>query len=129
MSGRNLRKAIRYQLAVMVSFYWRGADRCLHESQGVTRNISSDGALIAADRCPLPGEIIDVAMLLPRSQGGGHGMRVLGKGAVLRVEPSLYGSHECEFAVCAHWHPQRSGPWSGDLRGWLPTEAKSGYCN
>lgn len=129
MSGRDLRKAIRYQLAVRVSFCWRGADRCLHESHGVTRNISSEGVLIAADRCPLPGEIIDVGMLLPRSQGGGHGMRVHGKGAVLRVEPRLDGAHECVFAVCAHWYPQRGGAWSGDLRGWLPNEATNGYCN
>lgn len=129
MSGRNLRKAIRYQLALTVSFYWRGADRSLHECQGVTRNISSDGVLIAANTCPGAGQIVDVAMLLPRLQAGRHGMRLLGKGAVLRIQPKQDGSHQYEFAVCAHWHPHRRGTRSRDLRGWLPTEPKKGYCN
>lgn len=129
MRERDLRKAIRYQLAVKVSFYWRDPDRCLHETHGVTRNISSNGVLIAADACPLPGEIIDVAILLPRSQGAGNGMRVLGRGAVLRVDPGLSGSHERVFAVCAHWHPQMRGTCPNDVCGWLSTEAKGGYCN
>jgi len=116
MIERNLRKAIRYQVAVTVSFYWRGVDGSLHEAQGVTRNISSDGALIASSHVPLVGEVIEATILLPRVEGQGNGMKLFGKGAVLRAAKrteSDSDSSACEFAVSVPWHRQNKGSGLG----------------
>ncbi len=126
----NTRGATRYRLSLPVSFWWRGPDESIESFEGITKNISSGGVLVAACRCPPLTEIVELAIRLPRLEGSGCGMELRGEGAVLRIhhEPTIHGSSQSEFAVCVHLHPHRM-EISESFQPWETADGPTRYCN
>jgi hypothetical protein len=79
---------MRYQLRCQALCRWPTADGCLQNTLGKTRDISIHGVFVLADLCPTLGAEIELRVLLPNQNGLGVGMRLYGKGPVLRVEQS-----------------------------------------
>jgi hypothetical protein len=79
---------MRYQLSCQALCRWPTADECLQNTVGKTRDISIHGVFVLADLCPTLGTEIELRVLLPNQEGTGVGIRLHGKGPVLRVEQS-----------------------------------------
>jgi hypothetical protein len=79
---------MRYRLSCQALCRWPTADECLQNTLGKTRDISIHGVFVLADLCPTLGTEIELRVLLPNQKGTGVGMRLHGKGPVLRVEKS-----------------------------------------
>ena len=100
-----LRKSTRYRLSSPAHYGWESSDAYSQTSQGKTRDISARGAFIVADECPPVGARIELKILLPKLEGSGVGMRLHGKGHVLRVEQgSTIGTNG--FAAFVQFRPE-----------------------
>jgi hypothetical protein len=76
----------RYRLRCLALCQWETSDGYLRNICGETRDISTHGAFVITDPCPPLGTEIDLKVLLPNLDGAKVGMRLQGKGKVLRVE-------------------------------------------
>jgi hypothetical protein len=81
-----MRKEIRYRLDAQAVFSWEGARHRRFQGEGVTRDISIQGAFIRAATMPPPHCPIQVDLLLPSLTGLKALMRITGKARVIRVE-------------------------------------------
>jgi hypothetical protein len=78
----------RYRLSCSVLYLWLTADGYLQNTRGEAHNISAHGIFVLTDLCPPLGTQVELKVLLPRLDGTGVGMRLQGKGKVLRVVQS-----------------------------------------
>jgi hypothetical protein len=99
----------RFEYAAPATFWWSPAEGFLHSSNGVTRNIGSNGVLIETGECPPAGVHIQVTVYLPRVEGSGYAMKLHGEGLVVRVEGGLMGSDEqpTAFAASVQFYPEQ----------------------
>ena len=81
-----MRKEIRYRLDAPAVFSWEGARHRRFQGEGITRDISIEGAFILTVTMPPPDCPIQVDLLLPSLSGMKGMMRITGKARVLRVE-------------------------------------------
>jgi hypothetical protein len=81
-----MRKNIRYRLDAPAVFSWEGARRRRFQGEGVTRDISIQGAFIMSATMPPPDCPVQVDLLLPSLTGVMTSMRITGKARVTRVE-------------------------------------------
>ena len=80
------RKDIRYRLDAPAVFSWEGARHKRFQGEGLTRDVSVQGAFILTATMPPPECPIQVDLLLPSISGVQATMRITGKARVLRVE-------------------------------------------
>jgi len=81
-----LRKEIRYRLDAPAVFSWEGVDYKQFLGEGITRDISIQGAFILTATMPPHDCSIQVDLLLPPLAGMQAMMRITGKARVIRVE-------------------------------------------
>src|SRR4029077_17418626 len=81
-----MRKEIRYRLDAPAVFSWEGARHRRFQGEGITRDISIQGAFILTATMPPPACTIQVDLLLPSLTGLMSMMRITGKARVIRVE-------------------------------------------
>jgi hypothetical protein len=82
----DMRKDIRYRLDAPAVFSWEGARHKHFQGEGITRDISVQGAFILTATMPPPDCPIQVDLLLPSLAGVQAMMRITGKARVIRVE-------------------------------------------
>lgn len=109
LAGTDLhrRNANRYRIAAPVSFWWSGLDESIQTGQGITRNISSCGVLIAASICPPKSVRVHVEVRLPHVKESAHGMELHGDGSVVRVETANPRQRTTGFAVSVQFYPAK----------------------
>jgi hypothetical protein len=81
-----MRKEIRYRLDAPAVFSWQGQHHRRFQGEGITRDISVQGAFILTATMPPPDCAIQVDLLLPSLTGMKSMMRITGKARVVRVE-------------------------------------------
>ena len=94
-----LRSALRYQLAAQVVFKWEGLAGAELRGEGVTRDISVNGAFILTANCPPAGIMLRVEISLPQLYSGGRSIRMVNEGRVVRVERPVLGESRDGFAL------------------------------
>jgi len=122
-----MRKDIRYRLDAPAVFSWAGARHRRSQGEGITRDISVQGAFILTATMPPPDCPITVDLLLPSLTGLKTLTRITGKARVTRIEHlsgegwiqgfavvtddlhqwglmSTQGELECEFAEAGRAH-------------------------
>ena len=93
------RTEVRYQLSARVVFSWEGPEKERFEGEGVTRDISTEGAFILTRSCPPAHSVVQVELFLPPIHGTVATVRIRAKVQVLRVEQGSPGDQQCGFAV------------------------------
>jgi hypothetical protein len=81
-----MRKDLRYRLDAPAVFSWEGARHRRLQGEGITRDISVQGAFILTATMPPPDCAVQVDLLLPSLTGVMTTMRITGKARVIRVE-------------------------------------------
>lgn len=110
MTALQLQRARRFELSAPATFWWMAGEGSLRSSIGVTKDISNSGVLIAASECPPVGAAIQVAVLLPRSEGRGYGMKLQGEGVVVRVDDTRsanFAERPFVFAASVQFYPEQ----------------------
>jgi hypothetical protein len=102
-----MRKEIRYRLDAPAVFSWEGARHRRFQGEGITRDISVQGAFILTATMPAPDCPVQVDLLLPSLTGMKVMMRITGKARVIRVEHLTSDTWIHGFAVV-----------TGDLHRW-----------
>ena len=80
------RKDIRYRLDAPAVFSWEGLNQRLFHGEGITRDISVQGAYILTTTMPPADCPLHVDILLPSLTGMTSTMRINGKARVVRIE-------------------------------------------
>ncbi len=94
-----LRKDMRYRLDAPAVFSWEGARGRRFQGEGITRDISVQGAFILTATVPPPDCPVQVDLLLPSVAGFMSTMRISGTARVIRVEHPAAGAWVRGFAV------------------------------
>jgi hypothetical protein len=81
-----MRKDLRYRLDAPAVFSWEGARHRRFQGEGVTRDISVQGAFILTATMPPHDCPVQVDLLLPSIAGVITTMRISGKARVIRLE-------------------------------------------
>lgn len=81
-----MRKEIRYRLDAPAVFSWEGAQHRRFQGEGITRDISLQGAFILTATMPPPDCPVQIDLLLPSLTGMKSMMRITGRARVVRVE-------------------------------------------
>jgi hypothetical protein len=93
------RKEIRYRLDAPAVFSWEGLNRRRFQGEGITRDISVQGAFILTTTMPPPDCSLEVDILLPSLTGMTSTMRINGKAKVVRIERPESSARVHGFAV------------------------------
>ena len=80
------RREIRYRLDAPAVFSWAGAYGRRFQGEGLTRDISVQGAFILSATLPPPDCPVQVDLLLPHLAGMNSAVRITGLARVTRVE-------------------------------------------
>ncbi len=94
-----MRNEIRYRLDAPAVFSWEGAHHRRFHGEGITRDISVQGAFILTATMPPPDCPIQVDLHLPSLTGMKATMRITGKARVIRLEHSCSDAWIHGFAV------------------------------
>lgn len=94
-----MRRGIRYRLDAPAVFSWEGAPHGRFQGEGITRDISVQGAFILTATMPPPNCTIHVDLLLPTISRMNVAVRVTGKARVIRVEHASTNAWIHGFAV------------------------------
>lgn len=110
MSNADIRRERRYGIAAPVTFWWPGSDGSVQSADGITLDISGRGVLVMASDCPPAGALVQMTVILRRSDGSGRGMTLNAEGVVLRVEggdrESGTGERSKAFAASVQFYPE-----------------------
>lgn len=111
-----MRKEIRYRLDAPAVFSWQGASYRRLQGEGITRDISVQGAFILTATMPPQNSVVQVDLLLPSLNGMKSMVRITGKARVTRVEHTSGDTWIHGFAVV-----------TDDLHQWslTPVQAES----
>ena len=104
ISGQSLysverRNHIRYRLDVPAIFSWESSQRSRLQGEGITRDISLEGAFVLTATYPPVETTIQLVVLLPPLTGAKASIRIKGEARVLRVEPRREKGVTGGFAV------------------------------
>ncbi len=94
-----MRNEIRYRLDAPAVFSWEGAYHRRFQGEGITRDVSVQGAFILTATMPPPDCPIQLDLHLPSLTGLKATMRITGKARVIRVERSSSDTWIHGFAV------------------------------
>lgn len=81
-----MRKDLRYRLDAPAVFSWEGVGHRRFHGEGVTRDVSVQGAFILTATMPPPDSTIQMDLLLPSLTGVETMMRITGKARVIRLD-------------------------------------------
>ena len=81
-----MRKDIRYRLDAPAVFSWEGGHHKRFQGEGITRDVSVQGAFILTATIPPPDCPVQVDLLLPSIEGMNSMMRITGRARVIRVD-------------------------------------------
>jgi hypothetical protein len=95
----DMRREIRYRLDAPAVFSWEGMSRRRFQGEGVTRDVSVQGAFILTTTIPPPDIPIQVDLLLPSLTGMSSMMRITGRARVIRIEQRPSNAWIRGFAV------------------------------
>jgi PilZ domain-containing protein len=93
------RSQVRYQLSARVVFSWEGPEQKRFQGEGVTRDISTEGAFILTQSCPPAHTAVQMLLFLPPFHGTVATARIKAEAQVLRVEQAPPGEQQSGFAV------------------------------
>jgi len=96
-----MRKEIRYRLGTLAVFTWEGANRRRLKGEGMTRDISVQGAYILTATSPPADCVVRLDLMLPPFAGPKTAMRITGEARVIRVEHRSGDDESNGFAVVA----------------------------
>jgi len=102
-------RANRYRVAAPVSFWWPDADESVQASEGTTRDISGNGLMVLAGRCPPVGVRVQMTVFISRSGIDPFPMELHGEGSVVRIEYGKIGNsgtHPVGFAASVYFHQE-----------------------
>lgn len=85
-----LRRELRYRLEAPAIFFWEGANRRRFQGEGITRDISLQGAFILTATSPPADCSVQLDLFLPPITGMEASLRITGRVRVVRVD------HHCE---------------------------------
>jgi hypothetical protein len=94
-----MRKEIRYRLDAPAVFFWEGGPHRKFQGEGVTRDISVQGAFILTATMPPPNCPIQVDLLLPSLSGVKAVVHISGRARVIRVQDPSANTRILGFAV------------------------------
>jgi hypothetical protein len=94
-----LRKEVRYRLDAPALFSWQAGRRGCFQGEGITRDISVQGAFIVTATMPPLDCPIHVDVLLPSVSGMKVAVRISGKARVIRVQHPRTNEWVHGFAV------------------------------
>ena len=94
-----MRKEIRFRLGTLAVFAWEGANQRRLKGQGVTRDISEQGAYILTATSPPADCVVRLDLMLPPLAGSKSAMRITGEARVIRVEHRSGNGGASGFAV------------------------------
>lgn len=94
-----MRKEIRYRLGTLAVFSWEGANRRRFKGEGITRDISIQGAYILTATSPPADCVVRLDLMLPPLAGSKTAMRITGDARVIRVEHGSGNGGADGFAV------------------------------
>jgi hypothetical protein len=95
----DMRREIRYRLDAPAVFSWEGMNCRRFQGEGVTRDVSVQGAFILTTTIPPPDMPIQVDLLLPSLTGMSSMMRITGRARVIRIEQRPSNAWVRGFAV------------------------------
>lgn len=98
----DMRREIRYRLDAPAVFSWETLGHRRLQGEGITRDISVQGAFILTATMPPPDCPIQVDLLLPSLAGMTAMMRITGKARVVRVDYKSSEGRVHGFAVVTH---------------------------
>ena len=93
------RTQFRYLLSARAVFSWEGPEQKRFQGEGVTRDISTEGAFILTLSCPPAHAAVQVELFLPPFHGTVATVRIRADALVLRVEHGPPGKQQSGFAV------------------------------
>jgi hypothetical protein len=83
---------LRFPLQVPVTYRWQGESGTLRSDEGVSRDLSDQGAFIVASHLPPVGSMVDLKIALDSLHEIAGSLPLEFQGRVLRVENSKSGS-------------------------------------
>jgi len=95
----DMRRDLRYRLDAPAVFSWEGMSRRRFQGEGVTRDVSVQGAFILTTTIPPPDIPIQVDLLLPSLTGMSSTMRITGRARVIRIDQRPSNAWIRGFAV------------------------------
>jgi hypothetical protein len=94
-----MRKEMRYRLGTLAVFTWEGANRRRFKGEGITRDVSAQGAYILTATIPSANCVVRLDLMLPPLAGPNTAMRITGEARVVRVEHRSGNDGTNGFAV------------------------------
>lgn len=94
-----LRSAFRYGLSAPAHFSWEIADRGRVHGEGITRDLSTQGAFVVTSTCPPMQTAVHVEIALPSLPGMRTAICLTGMARVVRVEKPSEDCDEIGFAI------------------------------
>jgi len=80
------RESVRFHLRFPVIFRWKDDQGGKEQNGGFTRDICKEGLFVYSRIPPPRGVTLELEVMLPPLQEGGHGVRLQSEGRVLRIE-------------------------------------------
>ena len=103
-----MRKELRYRLDVPVLFSWESVHHRRLHGEGITRDISVQGAFIVTPTCPPVETPVQVEVTLPSLVDQNSVIRIEGVARVIRIDHPMGSGGENGFAVVR----EGSNQWS-----------------
>jgi hypothetical protein len=133
----DLRRSIRFDLQVPVSFSWVDERGVRQVGEGRSRDISASGAFVIGLPCPPAGATVDLNFLLSLDPLPTQNLQIQAMARVVRVEQADRAEETPGFAVASHkvvflrgseaideWIPPMVGP--GEKRSGGAGEVREG---
>jgi hypothetical protein len=111
MTDLERRLARRYKLTNPVDFWWLDPSGSVQAGHGMTLDISSNGVVIKARRCPPIGVRIQTTIHVARHDGRDCPLELHGEGIVVRVEAgngTQRNRHSSGFGASVHFYSELS---------------------
>jgi hypothetical protein len=101
----------RYKLADPVSYWWLDPGGSVQASHGTTLDISSNGVMVIARKCPPKGGRVQMTIHLARHDESERPRELHGEGIVIRIEPgkkTRASEQASGFAASVHFYSELS---------------------
>jgi len=101
----------RYKLTNPVDYWWPAPGGTVQASRGLTLDISGNGVMIIARKCPPKGVRIQTTIHIARHNDSDCPLELHGEGIVVRIEPGKAnkpGQRQRGFAASMHFYSELS---------------------
>lgn len=94
-----MRGAFRYPVRAPAFFTWSDLKSRVRRGKGLTRDISSRGLYVWSEESPPAGVVVDLEVLLPSFNEEAPGLRIEGRGHVIRTDSRLENTPQIGFGL------------------------------